>query len=200
LFDYSGDIIIERWVPYGPQPQRRTIVQRAAAAVQYPQPRNIIVVYDTVLARVIRQFQRFGITQEDPQAYVARYGASLLDAATLVQQARTAGVIEDIVNIFSQTLLEKEYFVVFQSPPVLPSSTQFSSSASFYTSGGEVANSGNTNYSSSSSFAGDSALASSVGVSSTGFSINGPSFTAADTNRDGRLDQAEFQQFVQSSI
>jgi hypothetical protein len=98
LFDYLGDIIIERWVPYGPQAKRRTIVQRAAAPVKYPQPRNVIVVYDPIQVRVIRQFQRVGVTQENPQAYVARYGASLLDAATLVQQARSAGVVEDIVN------------------------------------------------------------------------------------------------------
>jgi hypothetical protein len=39
-----------------------------------------------------------GVTQEDPQAYVSRYGASLLEASTLVQQARSAGVIEDIVS------------------------------------------------------------------------------------------------------
>ena len=84
--------------PYGPQPLRRTIVQRAAAAVRYPQPRNVIVVYDSVQARVIRQFQRFGVAQENPQSYVARYGVTLLDAATLVQQARNAGVVEDIVN------------------------------------------------------------------------------------------------------
>jgi hypothetical protein len=100
FFYYSGDIIIERWVPYGPPPKRRTIVQRAAAAVQYPRPRNIIVVYDSVQARVIRQFQRFAITQEDPRAYTARHGSSLLDSAALVQQARTAGIVEDIVNNF----------------------------------------------------------------------------------------------------
>ena len=100
-----GDVIIERWIPYGPQPKRRTIVQRAAAAVQYPQPRNIIVVYDIVQTHVVRQFQRLGVTQEDPQAYATRYGATLLDSATLIQQARTAGVIEDIVNYLKRKQL-----------------------------------------------------------------------------------------------
>jgi hypothetical protein len=44
-----------------------------------------------------------GVTPENPQAYLQRYGAQLLDAQTLVQQARAAGVVEDIVNtkIFS---------------------------------------------------------------------------------------------------
>ena len=97
FFNYLGDIIIERWIPYGPQAKRRTIIQRAPPAVQYSPPRNIIVVYEKVQARVVRQFQRLGVTQENPEAYLARFGDSLLDAATLVQQARAAGVIEDIV-------------------------------------------------------------------------------------------------------
>ncbi len=95
---FSGDIIIERWIPYGAQAKRRTIVQRAAAAKEYPKPRNIIIVYDPVQARIVRQFQRLGVTQENPQAYLSRYGASLLDTTTLVQQARAAGVVEDIVS------------------------------------------------------------------------------------------------------
>jgi hypothetical protein len=90
------DIIIERWVPYGAQAQRRTIVQRAAAAQQYAQPRNVIIQYEPVQVRIVRQFQRFGVTQANPAAYVQQYGASLLDAVTLLQQARSAGVVEDI--------------------------------------------------------------------------------------------------------
>ena len=54
--------------------------------------------YDAVQARIVRQFQRLGVTQENPQVYLSHYGASLLDPDTLVQQARAAGVVEDIVN------------------------------------------------------------------------------------------------------
>lgn len=94
----SGDIVLERWIPYGAQAKRRTIVQRAAAAKEYAKPRNVIIVYDTVPERVFRRFQRFAVTQEDPKAYVARYGQFLLDTTSLVQQARAAGVVEDIVS------------------------------------------------------------------------------------------------------
>ncbi len=101
-----GDIIIERWIPYGAQAQRRTIVQRAAAAQQYARPRNIIIQYEPVQVRIVRQFQRLGVTPANPQAYVQQYGAQLLDAATLLQQARAAGVVEDIVSFcFSSNLL-----------------------------------------------------------------------------------------------
>ncbi len=54
----------------------------------------------------MRQFQRLGVTQESPAAYLQRYGASLLDAQTLLQQARAAGVVEDIV---SYLILESLY-------------------------------------------------------------------------------------------
>jgi hypothetical protein len=92
------DIVIERWIPYGAMAKRKTIVQRAEAFKAYPKPQNIIIQYETPQVRVIRQFQRLGVTPEDPQAYVQRYGASLFDAQTLVQQARAAGVVEDIVS------------------------------------------------------------------------------------------------------
>jgi hypothetical protein len=74
-------------------------VQRAEAAKAYAAPRNVIIQYEAAQVRVVRQFQRLGVTQENPQAYVARYGAQLLDAQTLLQQARAAGVVEDIVRI-----------------------------------------------------------------------------------------------------
>jgi hypothetical protein len=93
-----GDIIIERWIPYGAHAKRKTIVQRAEAAQEYQKPRNVIIQYEPVEARVVRQFQRLGVTPENPQVYVQRYGTTLLEAQILVQQARAAGVVEDIVR------------------------------------------------------------------------------------------------------
>ena len=58
---------------------------------------------------MIRKFERLGVIQQDPQDYVARYGPSLLDSATLVQKARNAGIIEDIVSYlknYSETGIE----------------------------------------------------------------------------------------------
>ncbi|CAF3109059.1 unnamed protein product [Rotaria sp. Silwood2] len=89
------DIIIERWIPYEPQPERRTIVEHAPPAIQYPQPSNTIIIHSVAETRILRKYQQLGVTQEDPQAYRARYGSSLLDPETLVRQARKVGVIED---------------------------------------------------------------------------------------------------------
>jgi len=49
-----------------------------------------------------------GVTLANPQAYVQQYGATLLDAVTLVQQARAAGVVEDIVNRIYFYILQKK--------------------------------------------------------------------------------------------
>jgi hypothetical protein len=78
--------------------KRKTIVQRAEAPAAYPKPRNVIIQYEAPQVRVVRQFQRLGVTPENPQEYIQRYGASLFDPQTLVQQARAAGVVEDIVR------------------------------------------------------------------------------------------------------
>ncbi|UJR31636.1 hypothetical protein I4U23_019118 [Adineta vaga] len=215
------DIIIERWIPYGSQAKRRTIVQRASAAIQYPQPRNIIVVYDDIQTRVVRQFERLGVTQEDPQAYVARYGATLLDTAQLIQKARTAGVIEDISppTVRSSFSVGTEGISTAQRFSNTTQGRGFASSSSALNPtifdglqvvgdlepnvyNFESTTNGSSTYSSSSSsnFINESALAESVGIGSSDFDVIAASFVAADTNHDGQLSRAEFQRFFQGGI
>lgn len=114
-FFYLGDIIIERWIPYGAAAKRKTIVQRAEAAKEYAKPRNVIIQYEPVQVRIVRQFERLGVTQANPQAYLQQYGAQLLDAQTLLQQARAAGVVEDIVSeiLFRYMFIKIYLFVLF---------------------------------------------------------------------------------------
>jgi len=204
------DVIIERWVPYGAQAKRRTVVQRAAAAQQYVAPRNVIIQYEPAQVRIVRQFQRLGVTQANPQAYVQQYGATLLEAQTLVQQARAAGVVEDI------------------SPPLVGGSYAANSSQ-FYSSGnlggaagfdagavglGGASSYEASSYSSSADVSGLGAVGA-VGVGAVGGGLGGASsyesasysattgagfggsadgaFAVADTNSDGVLSQGEFQ-------
>ena len=93
-------------MPYNFTNKRKTIVQRAEPAKEYPKPRNVIIQYEAPQVRVVRQFQRLGVTPENPQAYVQRYGPTLFDTQALVQQARAAGVVEDIVSIINISVLE----------------------------------------------------------------------------------------------
>lgn len=128
----SGDIFIERWIPYEPQTKRQTIIQRAPLSRPHPPPRNLIILYDPIPVRVVRQFQRFDPVQADPRAYLSRYGSSLLHTDALIRTARAAGVTEDIVNDsqrFSSPMIEHR--LSFQSPSLEMSSDQFDSSASF---------------------------------------------------------------------
>jgi len=213
------DIVIERWVPYGALAKRRTLVQRAGAAVQYARPRNVIIQYEQPQVRIVRQFQRLGVHAENPALYVQRYGVALLDANTLLQQARAAGVVEDI------------------SPPLAAAAAQWSASASDLSlaggavglDAGFVGLGGGASYSSSSyatgadlsglalaggeyasgGFAGSELVgggyagagyggvsgfeSSSYSTSVGGGEVADALFSAADTNRDGVLSQAEFR-------
>ncbi|CAF2399205.1 unnamed protein product [Rotaria sp. Silwood2] len=91
------DIIIERWIPYESMAQKRkVIIQRCKEPKLYPPPKNVIITYDNVQVKVVRQFERLGITPEDPQKYSARYGDSLLDAKDLLAQAKELGITEDL--------------------------------------------------------------------------------------------------------
>ncbi|CAF4237669.1 unnamed protein product [Rotaria sp. Silwood2] len=175
------DIIIERWIPYGSQTQRRTIVQRAPPAVQYPQPSHTVVIYEAVQQRIVRKFEKLGVTKENPDDYVARYGASLLDSATLVQQARNAGVIEDISPPVSSSSIytnTREYTVDFDKSNEITNQGFSLSNANRrkkvqLDAGKETIYRGSRNYSSSASnFIGDSALDGNASVTRGGFYID----------------------------
>ncbi|CAF1461567.1 unnamed protein product [Rotaria sordida] len=89
-------VILEKWLPFRRQARRRVIVQRAPPPRAYPRPRNIVIQYEPTPARVNQRIRFLGVTQGDPQAYVQHYGGSLLDAHSLEQIARAAGVVENI--------------------------------------------------------------------------------------------------------
>ena len=97
FLSYLGDIKIERWLPYAPQPEREIFVKHAPPAIEYPKPTHTIVHHKDVDKLVERKFERLDVIREDPYDYKARFGTSLLDSSTLVQEAVNAGVHEDIV-------------------------------------------------------------------------------------------------------
>lgn len=104
---YLGDIIIERWLPYSTTSERRKIVEPAPPPPVYPDPKNVIVIYENVEARIVRRFENLGVTQESPEDYISRYGASLLDPNILIQRVRSAGVTENLVSSFYRMLRKK---------------------------------------------------------------------------------------------
>ncbi|CAF0968330.1 unnamed protein product [Rotaria sordida] len=91
------DVIIERWIPYEALTQKRkVIVQRCEEPKPYPPPKNVIVTYDQIQVKVVRQFERLGISPEDPEKYSARYGNTLLDPKDLLAQVKELGITEDL--------------------------------------------------------------------------------------------------------
>ncbi|CAF3346207.1 unnamed protein product [Rotaria sp. Silwood1] len=92
------DIIIERWLPYEILNQKRkVIVQRVPkTSKEHSQPKNVIITYEPVQAKIVRNFQKQNVTREDPQTYLKRYGSQLYDPNLVIQQARAVGVIEDL--------------------------------------------------------------------------------------------------------
>jgi hypothetical protein len=56
--------------------------------------------YEPVHAKIERHFQKQNVIREDPQAYANRFGEQLCDPTAVIQQARAAGVLEDLVNHF----------------------------------------------------------------------------------------------------
>ncbi|UJR14835.1 hypothetical protein I4U23_001820 [Adineta vaga] len=195
------DIIIERWVPYGPQAERKTVVQRAEAAIVYPKPRNMIIQYEAPQVRVLRQFQRLGVTPENPQEYIQRYGATLFDTQTLLQQARAAGVVEDISPPdVSHSAVSRSSDYAASTTGIINFDNSNRGSIDVGTIGG--ANGvGRSSYYNSSSFSGAGDIGSSLYESSayrsstSGGFLNATDalFSAVDTNNDGVLSQAEFR-------
>ncbi|CAF2712568.1 unnamed protein product [Rotaria sp. Silwood2] len=92
------DIIIERWLPYEIVNQKRkVIVQRVPkSSKERSKPKNVIITYEPVQAKIVRNFQKQNVIREDPQTYLKRYGSQLYDPNLVIEQARAIGVIEDL--------------------------------------------------------------------------------------------------------
>ncbi|CAF1223782.1 unnamed protein product [Rotaria magnacalcarata] len=92
------DIIIERWLPYEIVNQKRKVIVEHVQknSKEYPQPKNVIITYEPVYAKIERHFQKQNVVREDPQAYANRFGEKLCESAAVIEQARAAGVLEDL--------------------------------------------------------------------------------------------------------
>ncbi|CAF3220853.1 unnamed protein product [Rotaria sp. Silwood2] len=196
------DIIIERWIPYGPPPPRRIIVEPASPAIQYPQPLNTIIIYSAPEILQVQKLEKLGVSQEDPATYVALYGSSLLDPAILAQQARNAGVIEDISSRVSSSSIyanTDEYTVPLdQSNEII--NQGFSLSCGTRSEGVQLDADtngiilGNTRYSfSASKFVDDSASVDSASATRSKCNDADASVTTTHTNHVGKLNGTELE-------
>jgi len=79
-------IFIERWLPYGQQTQR-VVYQPAKPACIIPDPKNIVIQWESPDVEIRKEFKNLGVIHANPQEYVAKYGASLLRPESLPEVA-----------------------------------------------------------------------------------------------------------------
>ncbi|CAF4864846.1 unnamed protein product, partial [Rotaria sp. Silwood2] len=66
------------------------------------------ILYETAQTRIIRRFEKLGVTQENPDTYVARYGSSLLDPTMLTQENPDTYVARYGSSLLDPTMLTQE--------------------------------------------------------------------------------------------
>lgn len=79
-------IFIERWLPYGEQRQR-VVFQGAQATCVIPDPKNVVIQWESPDVEIRREFKNLGVQQADPQDYISRYGTQLVRADALPEIA-----------------------------------------------------------------------------------------------------------------
>ena len=81
------DIIVERWLEYGPR-TRRVLFQPAPKLILAPAPKNVRIEWESPDVALQRQFRNLGVTPAHPAEYMQRYGPSLVHASAIPAIAR----------------------------------------------------------------------------------------------------------------
>ena len=81
------DIIVERWLEYGPR-ARRVVFRPAPRLIPAPAPKNVLIQWDSPNVALNRQFRNLGIAAVSPAQYVAQFGASLVPASAVPALSR----------------------------------------------------------------------------------------------------------------
>lgn len=79
-------IIIDRWLPYE-APQQRVIYQPAKPPCLIPDPKNVTIIWSEPDVDVTQVFVNLGVHNANPTEYIAKHGASLVQADALPQLA-----------------------------------------------------------------------------------------------------------------
>lgn len=79
-------IFIERWLPYGQQSQR-VVFQPARPPCVIPDPKNVVIQWESPDVEIRREFKNLGVQQADPQQYISQYGSQLVRADALPEIA-----------------------------------------------------------------------------------------------------------------
>ncbi|CAF0777803.1 unnamed protein product [Adineta steineri] len=72
-----SDVLVERWLPYKRNDQRRILYERAPAPYLPPREPNLLIMHDQRNARINKEFINQGVVRADPQHYLQLYGAEI---------------------------------------------------------------------------------------------------------------------------
>jgi len=70
-------VFIERWLPF-PQQTQRVVYKPAEAICGVPDPKNVVIQWESPDVVIRKECKFLGIVEADPQQYAAKYGASLV--------------------------------------------------------------------------------------------------------------------------
>lgn len=88
-------VFIERWLPYGQQTQK-VVYQPARPACVIPDPKNVVIQWDSPDVDIRKELRNLGIIHANPQEYITKYGSSLIRSEQLpdlaVQYANQPGI------------------------------------------------------------------------------------------------------------
>lgn len=88
-------VFIERWLPYGQQTQK-VIYQPAKPACVIPDPKNVVIQWESPDVEVRKEVKNLGVYKADPREYISKYGSSLVRSEQLpniaIQYANAPGL------------------------------------------------------------------------------------------------------------
>lgn len=91
------NIFLEKWLPFKSQ-KRRVVYQRAEQECVLPNPKNVVIQWETPEVEVQRSFKNLGTQQADPEEYSRRFGSDLLRHEDFRQAASKIGAPEEVLN------------------------------------------------------------------------------------------------------
>lgn len=68
---FNCDLIVKKWLPYKPVPERKVIVERGKTYEKQPPPKNLIIEYEKPPIQVDKQICEEGVIRADPNTYLS---------------------------------------------------------------------------------------------------------------------------------
>lgn len=89
-------IFIEKWLPFK-QEKRRVVYQKAEKECIIPNPRNLVIQWESPEVEVTREYRNLGTQMADPNEYIRRHGSEILRHEEFKAAAARVGAPESVL-------------------------------------------------------------------------------------------------------